>query len=109
MELRLEGRFSYISKYNKLIIVPDHVEETLAKLDNQCTGTLPYHTRDITVSMGKTRITPDIRAMVGLDCIVHVKLRKYKFKSTRDANRGESVEGTQLILTNIRRKYAPTQ
>jgi hypothetical protein len=49
-----------------------------------------------------TSIPTDISSYVGLDCDIWVKLVKYSFTSNLEWNRGQKIEGTQLILQDIK-------
>ena len=101
--LRLQGHFSYIDKYNKLkfTFLDD---ETKDKLTNHCSGKLPFDDEGFTITLPKHIRQPqdDIKGLVGLDCIIHVKITKYDFKSKLEKNFGERVTGTQIVLDNIR-------
>jgi len=44
----------------------------------------------------------DISEFVGRDCIVHVTVVAYSFKSSYDRNRGDLVTGHRLQLRDIR-------
>jgi len=113
MTLALKGHFSYISKYNKLIFT--YVEDNGAyqTLERLCKGPdeyttilirRPFNSSEFTVSMPRaTPITDDIRALVGLECVVNVKPTPYSFVSKHERNRGEKVRGITLVLTDITR------
>lgn len=110
MELRLDGHFSYIDQYNKLkFTFLDEDATTREKLINHCMPRednvhKPFTASDFTITMQRgMRITDDIRMLVGLDCSVYVRLKPYSFVSKLDKNRGEKVQGIQLVLTNINR------
>lgn len=103
-ELRLNGHFSYIDKFDKLKFT--YIDEsTKEKLILHCIGSnKPYRDDEFTVSLPKNIKKPpqDIRDKIGLDCVVHVKLHKYSLVSKLESNPGETVDGVQLILSNIR-------
>ncbi len=111
MILKLEGHFSYIDRYNKLKFVfeDEASKDKLAKLCDhhaQEDDNLrrPYTHEGFTVMMPKTlKITDDIRDLVGLGCVLHVRPTVYCFTSKLDHNSGEQVRGVQLVLTDIRR------
>jgi hypothetical protein len=102
MELRLQGRLSYIDKFNKLKF--SYIDEmTLEKLQQHCLGTaFPYTVDDFTVS-GLKYIPNDIKQLIGYDCMIRVKLHKYDFVSKLEANLGDQVTGFQLYLIDCKR------
>ncbi len=105
MELRIQGHFSYIDKFQKLKFT--YIDETaFEKLSKHCSDnatSFPYTTEDFTVVMPRTMkyIPPDVKKYVGLDCILRVKLQPYSFVSKLEINKGDKIEGFQLILINI--------
>lgn len=101
--LRITGHFSYIDKYNRLKFTFLE-DDTASKLAAHCKGTLPYSDEGFSICLPKQIKTPqpDIKAKVGLDCTIHVKLIYYEFVSKLEKNFGEKVSGTQLVLDNIR-------
>jgi hypothetical protein len=103
MELKLSGRFSYINKYNKLVFV--YIEDdTQSKLNRIDYGKKPYDCDGFTVSLPKNTkdIPDDIRSKLGIDCVVNVSVNKYKFTSKLQKNKGELVEGFNLVLLDIK-------
>ncbi len=110
MELKLDGHFSYIDKFNKLkftyIEDDPNNDPTKIKLIQHCQGnTLPYTDADFTVTLPKMYKTAptDIQGKVGLDCTLRVKLTPYKFKSKLEHNLGEEILGSTLVLVDIKR------
>ncbi len=115
MTLSLKGHFSYISKYNKLIFVYIEADnDTCQKLERLYKGPdeyatilthRPFDSAGFTVSLPKTNNTPtdDIRALVGLECLITVKPTHYSFVSQHERNKGERVRGITLILSDIKR------
>ncbi len=102
MDLRLNCRFSYISKYNKMVFVAND-DTSKDKLTTHC----GISNDEFNVSMPRPlHITDDIREMVGLDCVIHVRAKPYKFVSKLEKNYGETVQGMSLTLLNIERKYS---
>lgn len=99
--LRITGHFSYVDKYNKLVFTWLE-DDSRAKLANHCEGNMPFDNDGYTVSLPMKQVPADIRAKVGLDCTLHVKLTKYDFVSKLERNYGERVNGTKLTLLNIR-------
>ena len=96
MELKLEGHFSHIDKFNKLKFTyledtrEDFKDLNLLKLEKHCPGSAkPFTETDFTVTLPKMYKTPptDIRGMVGLDCILRVKLKPYKFRQNEKVNK----------------------
>lgn len=81
---------------HKLKFVAD--EPTHKKLQKHCNAT----SDEFTVA---ARNTAGLEAFIGLDCIVRVKLRKYSFTSAYEHNKGQKVEGFQLVLLDIARCY----
>lgn len=110
MNLRLEGHFSYISKYNKLVFthldVVDTPNETREKLARHCPDGSAHNRAGFTVGLSrrdmKGGIPEDIQGLVGLDCIVHVVIAPYNFVSKLETNFGEAIVGNQLVLEDIK-------
>lgn len=101
MILQLFGHFSYIDT-NKLKFV--FVEPQSAhKLIEHCSGRSPFDRQEFTVLLPAhiKEIPDDIKNKIGLDCNIHVRLRKYKFTSKAKKNLGEVISGTILILCDI--------
>lgn len=99
--LKLYGRLSYIDKQVHFVfdndIDPDR--RSHAKLVRACDdGARPYTRDEFTVS----KPPADISEFVGRDCIVHVTVVAYSFKSSYDRNRGDLVTGHRLQLRDIR-------
>ncbi|QYB17605.1 hypothetical protein PV-S19_0241 [Pacmanvirus S19] len=100
---KLRGHFSYIDKYNKLKFLWLD-DESKAKLARQVAdGISPFDDEGFSVSLSKSIKSPpdDIKAMVGLECDVYIRLNKYNFISKLGKNKGDRVFGTQLVLVNI--------
>lgn len=102
MILKLFGRFSYIDKYNRLIFVYDD-ETTYNKLKNHCKNKVIARCGEYIVHLpkGYTGSTDDIKSMVGLDCVVNVKIINYNFISKAEKNTGERITGCKLVLENL--------
>lgn len=107
MLLRLCGRLSYVDQRMHFVFDED-VEIGLgspdtwshAKLARACNaGAKPYTREGFTVVMPRGR--GDISEFIGRDCTVHVKVTPYKFVSTYEQNRGETVTGHKLVLVDI--------
>jgi len=113
--LHLKGHFSYIDKYSKLkflFLEYDQlhgVNSTWQKLMNvtmqyDTEVSKPFTDKEFTVTMPKyIKITPDIVAMVGLECDVWVKITKFDFVSKLEKNKGDHVIGFTLVLDDIKR------
>lgn len=106
MELRIQGHFSYIDKFQKLKFT--YIDETtFEKLDRHCSvdnpTAFPYTIEDFTVVMPRTMkyIPQDVKKCVGLDCMLRIKLQPYSFISKLENNLGDKVEGFQLVLIDI--------
>ena len=103
MELKLEGHFSYVDKYNRLIFVSSP-SITQTKLARHCAAAdhKPFAADQFIVTMPKnTPIDESITKYKGYYCGVTVKVATYKFVSKLECNRGEKVAGTKLILCAI--------
>ncbi|SIP85976.1 Hypothetical protein PACV_261 [Pacmanvirus A23] len=101
--LKLKGHFSYIDKYSKLKFLWLD-DESKAKLARQAAdGNKPFDDEGFSVSLSKSIKAPpdDIKAMVGLECDVYIRLNRYNFISKLGKNKGDRVSGTQLILVNL--------
>jgi hypothetical protein len=60
---------------------------------------IPYDEKTFTVIADT--ITYDIRALVSRQVVITVDTRQYKFKSTREQNKGQLIIGTKLKLLSI--------
>lgn len=106
MLYRLDGHFSYIDKFNhlKFTFTADR-EETYRKLQQMTSADAtykPFGRDEFTVSMPKSlQIGDDIRALIGLDCVIYVRPIRYNFTSRLPKNKGEKVSGVSLILDDI--------
>ncbi len=112
MTLRLEGHLSYIDKYHhlKFTSIDDATTQKLVNLkpDN---APLDYHTpfngAEFSVSLppplARAAVPEDIRALIGLDCTLHVTAKPYSFISKLPSNKGEKVNGIKLVLVNIQK------
>lgn len=108
MELRLEGILSYKDKFNRLKFVfiddIDQSDKTRQKLITYCQNEYkPFDTEEFTVTLPKHshNIPDDITNLIGLRCVVYVKLTIYSFVSKLEKNAGEKIKGTQLVLKDI--------
>jgi len=103
MILRLVAHLSYISGKKLHFISTDSASQ--AKLIAHCdSGLVPYNITpngiDFVISANH-RIYDDITALIGLECIVHVKIIPFSFGSKFTHNTGKLVTGIRLILDNI--------
>ncbi len=111
MSIKLEGHFSSIDKYHKLKFTfeDDTSRDKLVKLcdhhaQEDDAMKRPYTLEQFTVMLPRSfRITDDIRDLVGLGCVLHVRPTVYCFTSKLDNNAGEQVRGVRLTLIDIRR------
>ncbi len=114
MTLSLKGRFSYITKYNKLVFVyidPNsrlklEALSTRSSYDEYDAITLrtPFDRSGFTINMPKgAPIDDTIQSLVGLECEVEVKVSRYNFTSKHQRNAGERMSGLTLTLTDIKR------
>jgi hypothetical protein len=112
MIYRLEGHLSYIDKYNHLKFAPAEGAEgieTQRKLTQMMitlgveeSARRPFNREGFTVSMPKSlHITDDLRALIGFECVIHVRPSRYSFTSKLARNKGEKVSGVSLVLDDI--------
>ncbi len=111
MALRFDGHLSYIDKFNRLkfTFLDTYTKDKLATACAQkSSGPLqvvhhcPYTSKEFTVVMPPAvELADDIRQLVGLDCIIYVKVIPYAFASKLAAIKGEKVHGVKLVLENI--------
>jgi len=102
MLLRLIAHLSYISGKKLHFISYDNPSR--AKLIDHCgSGLIPYNiiSSEIAFVVSTSRIYDDITALIGLECIIHVKITPFSFSSNFANNAGKRVTGTRLILDNI--------
>lgn len=100
--LKLIAHLSYIDKYNKLKFTLD--DTSREKLVAHCSGAnKPYDDSVFTVTLPKhmKSVPADIAAMVGLTCVVDVKLVPYNFTSRAKHNAGDIITGVRLVMTDI--------
>ena len=82
MIVKLEGKFSYINKYNKLVFVYDSAD-VREKLNNIKTiyKHIPCSWNEFNVVYKKNH---PIDSLIGLDCNVKVKVIKYKLQNGKE-------------------------
>lgn len=103
MILRLKGHFSYIDRYNQLKFIFIDDKSKFKLLSHCIADRVPFTDSEFTIKILTQPPAEDICDKVGLECIVHVKLKPYKFISRLDRNNGELVSGISLILMDISR------
>ena len=103
MSLKLIARLSYIEGKRAHFVYADDDNGTSAsrdKLIRACggwrDGIVYAHTNE-----GFHLTADNIGEFVGLDCIVRVKVVSYKFTSTYEKNRGETINGFRLTLKDL--------
>lgn len=96
--LSLRGHFEYIDKYSRLkfIFTDDESRNKLQRLCGGGRGPFPYDEKGFTVHFPMKVISQDIKDMVGLDVIVKIVTKEYKFESKLEKNKGQIISGLKL-------------
>lgn len=102
MILQLAAHLSYIANKKLHFICSD--KPSCTKLVNHCGNNLvPYNIncRGLEFIVSTGRIYEDIELLIGLECIIHVRIISFCFASKFTNNTGMPVKGTRLVLSDI--------
>lgn len=95
--LRLNAHLSYIEPPRKLMFISYPQDaESVRKLEEHAPGALKGDYFTVHTPRADT-----VSEFIGLDCVIHVKVTPFVFKSRMTRNLGTEVRGYKLTLENI--------